>query len=164
MTLWLIAVAVLIGGLALVLGGRRIRRGEGLGEGRTLDLDCRTLYSGRYGLSGRPDRLIREGKFVVPEEWKSSKRVHDSHRAQIGVYFMLIEEAAGLRPPHGYVVTGDGARIRVENANDLRAMVLRVADGIRAARRLLDEPIRVDRSPNHCRTCGQRENCAQRRE
>ena len=86
MTLWLIIFAALIVGLLLVLGGRGMRDRRGLGHGRTTELDNRTLYSARYGLAGRPDRII-EGN--IPEEWKGSKRVYDSHRAQLGCYFIL---------------------------------------------------------------------------
>jgi hypothetical protein len=34
----------------------------------TTDLDRRHLDSARYGLAGRPDRIIKGG---IPEEWKS---------------------------------------------------------------------------------------------
>src|SRR4051812_17800684 len=99
-------LAVLLAiGILLMLAGRRMRNNRGLGQGRTLALDNRTLYSRRLGLAGRPDRII-EGN--IPEEWKSSKRVYDSHKAQMGVYFILIEDKTGVRPPHGYIVTGDG--------------------------------------------------------
>ena len=127
--LWLIV------GLTLILGGRGIRRRRGLTEGRTLDLDGRTLRSAQLGLIGRPDRILLEDGVPVPEEWKSSLRVYDSHRAQVGVYLLLIEEETGVRPPHGYVVTGDGGRERVKNTEELRAWVLGVAEQFREARR-----------------------------
>jgi hypothetical protein len=45
MTPFVAAVLVLSIGLALILSGRQVRRRRGLGQGRTLDLDSRTLYS-----------------------------------------------------------------------------------------------------------------------
>jgi len=66
------AVLALVVGLLLVVVGQWMRRGRGLGEGRTVALDNALLTSRRYGLTGRPDRLIREGGMVIPEEWKSS--------------------------------------------------------------------------------------------
>jgi hypothetical protein len=63
-----------------------------LGAGRTVAIDNVTLTSRRYGLTGRMDRLIRDEDTVVIEEWKSSRRVWPSHRAQMGAYFILIEE------------------------------------------------------------------------
>jgi hypothetical protein len=59
--IWLTAIAALFIGILLVLSGRRLRRQRGLGQGRTLDLDGRNLYSVKYGLSGRPDRIIEGG-------------------------------------------------------------------------------------------------------
>jgi hypothetical protein len=56
------------------------------------DLRSLTLTSHRLGLTGRPDRLIGEGGMVIPEEWKSSRSVWPNHRAQLGVYFLLIED------------------------------------------------------------------------
>lgn len=47
-------------------------------------------------------------------------RVYDSHRAQIGAYFLLIEEATVVRPPHEIIMLGDGRRGMVENTADLR--------------------------------------------
>ena len=56
------------------------------------------------------------------------------HRAQLGVYFLLIEDQLGVRPTHGFIVCGDGTRHRVENDDELRAWVLELAGQIRAAR------------------------------
>jgi len=153
---WILAVLALIIGLALVLRGRGIRSRRGLGQGRTLDLDSRNLYSRHHGLAGRPDRIIEGG---IPEEWKSARRVYDSHRAQMGAYFILIEEETGVRPPHGFIVTGDGTRHRIDNTDELRARVLDVADQTRAARRQVAELSQVNPPPAKCRSCGRRANC-----
>ena len=155
----IIAAAVLVIGLLLVLSGRGMRRRRGLGAGRTLELDDRTLYSARYGLAGRPDRIVERN---IPEEWKSARRVYDSHKAQLGCYFILIEEETGIRPPHGFIVTGDGQRVKVENTDELRAWVHSVADQIRAARRQVAEIIHVNQPAAKCRGCGMRESCGQR--
>ncbi len=157
------AVIFLIIGLLLILSGKGMRNRRGLTDARTLDLDGRTLYSRRIGLAGRPDRIIEENGVPIPEEWKSARRVYDSHRAQMAVYFILIEEATGVRPPHGFIVTGDGQRHRIENTPELRARVIEVADQIRAARRQLAKTIHVIQSPAKCRACGMREYCGQRR-
>lgn len=157
-----IAAAALIVGLLLIVSGRSMRHRRGLTDARTLDLDGRTLFSTNLGLTGRPDRVVEEGGVPIPEEWKSARRVHDSHRAQLGVYLILIEEVTGIRPPHGYVVMGDGQRHRVENTAELRARVLAIAEQIRAARRDLAEIIQVRQPASKCRGCGVREACGQR--
>jgi CRISPR-associated exonuclease Cas4 len=158
---WLLlglVVAVLV-----VIAVVRLRESRGLGWGRTVALDDQTLVSHRYGLTGRPDRLIRQAGMIIPEEWKSARRVWPSHRAQMGCYFLLIEDQLGVRPTHGFVVLGDGTRVRVENTEELRAWVLKVADQIRAARARIAQPIPVNPTPGQCRACGMRRHCGQAR-
>ena len=122
-----------------------------------------TLTSRRLGLTGRPDRLIREGGTIIIEEWKSSWRVWPSHRAQMGTYFILVEDQLGVRPTHGFIVCGDGVRHRIDNTESLRAWVLGLAGQIRAARARVGEVIPVEPKPRQCRVCGQRGSCGQAR-
>jgi CRISPR-associated exonuclease Cas4 len=157
------AAAALMVGVLLMLGGRGLRRRQGLGEGRTVALDNVTLTSRRYGLTGRVDRLIRTGGTVIPEEWKSARVLRPWHRAQMGVYFLLIEDQMGMRPPHGFVVTGDGMRHRIDNDDALRTWVLDLAGRIRAARKAVTLPIAVNPKPGQCRPCGMRSHCGQAR-
>jgi CRISPR-associated exonuclease Cas4 len=157
------AALALVAGLLLVLAGKSLRRGMGLGSGRTVALDNVTLTSRRLGLTGRPDRLVREGRMVIPEEWKSARKVWPNRRAQMGVYFLLIEDQLHVRPTHGVIVCGDGTRHRVENEEGLRMWVLQLADEIRASRRTMAEPIAVNPSPGQCRPCAFRAHCVQAR-
>jgi CRISPR-associated exonuclease Cas4 len=154
-----IAISALVVGFLLILAGKSTRQKRGLTDTTTLDLDDRTLYSRRLGLAGRPDRIV-EGH--IPEEWKSSLRVYESHRVQLGCYFLLIEEESGVKPTHGFIVTGRGERHRIENTPELRAWVLVVAEQIRAARQKIREAIPVIQPAAKCRACGMREGCGQR--
>jgi len=122
-----------------------------------------TLASHRLGLTGRPDRIIKTDGTVVVEEWKSSRRVWPSHRAQMAVYFLLIEEELRIRPTHGFIVLGDGSRHKIDNTEQLRSWVLDIANQIRAARKAVTVPISVNPSVGQCRACGQRGNCGQAR-
>jgi CRISPR-associated exonuclease Cas4 len=160
---WIVAAAVaaLVMGLVLMLGGRGLRGRLGLEAGRTVALDNVTLTSLRYGLTGRPDRLIRGGGTVIPEEWKSSRAVWPNHRAQMGVYFLLIEDQLSIRPPHGFIVCSDGTRHHVDNTAELRAWVLEVAGQIRAARAAMSTPILVEPRSGQCRPCGMLGHCGQ---
>ncbi len=158
-----IAAALLLLGLLLLLGGRGLRRRHGLGGGRTMSLDRLTLTSVRLGLTGRPDRLIKTGGTILVEEWKTARVLRPWHRAQLGVYFLLVEEELRLRPTHGILVGGDGTRHRVENTAELRAWVLRVAGQIRAARSRVALPLAVAPRPGQCRPCGMQGHCTQRR-
>jgi CRISPR-associated exonuclease Cas4 len=156
------AVVLLLGGL-LILAGRGLRRRHGLGQGRTIALDNVTLVSTQLGLTGRVDRLIKRDGTIIPEEWKSAHTLRPWHRAQMGVYFLLIEDRMHVRPPYGVIVCGDGSRHRIGNDERLRAWVLELAAEIRAARAGVKRPIPVDPWPGQCRPCGMRSRCSQAR-
>lgn len=156
-----IALLGLLVGFLLILAGAGIRRRRGLGAGKTVSLDRVTLTSRRLGLTGRPDRLVKAGGTVIPEEWKSARTVRPWHRVQMGVYFLLIEQELGIRPPHGFLVLGDGKRQQIDNSGELRALVLDLAEQIRAAQQSVNQPILVNPAPGQCRPCGQRGNCGQ---
>lgn len=70
----LFAVALVLAflGLLLVVLAYRGRHGRGLGSGETVALDNVTLFSERLKLTGRPDRIVKQGETLIPEEWKSS--------------------------------------------------------------------------------------------
>lgn len=160
---WILAAALVLGllGLLLVVLSKRGRAMRGLGSGETVALDNVTLFSERLRLVGRPDRIVRDGGQLIPEEWKSSKRVNHGHRLQLGAYFLLIEEEYGERPPFGVVVLGDGSRVEVENTEALRSEVLSIAEKIRERRAMLAAEIPVSQPAWKCRVCGQRKNCGQ---
>jgi len=162
---WLAAGAALalLLGLVLMLLGRGMRRRRGLGQGKTVALDNITLISRRHGLTGRPDRLVKTGGTIIPEEWKSSRTLRAWHRAQLGVDFLLIEDHLRVTPPYGFVVTGDGTRHRVDNDEGLRAWVLDMAAQIRAARAAVRVPLPVTPVRGQCRFCGMLGHCKQAR-
>ena len=81
----------------------------------------------------------------------------------MGVYFLLIEDRLGVKPPHGFIVCGDGTRHKIENAAELRDWVIKVADQIRAARARVTQPLRVNPKPGQCRPCGMHGHCGQAR-
>lgn len=168
MALFLVLVGLLVAFclwlvLALIQGGREVRRREGLSAGRTVSLDRVTLRSERLRLIGRPDRIVRACGEVIPEEWKSGRTLRPSHKAQLGVYFLLIEDQWNVVPTHGFIVLGDGSRHRIANDATLRTETLRLVEGVRAARRAVERPIPVDPPAGKCRVCGQRANCGQAR-
>ncbi len=133
----ILALAALIIGIVLMLYGRRERGTRGLIDATTLDIDTETLRSRRLGLTARPDSMIREGRMRIPVELKSANRVYPNHLVQLGAQLILIEEIYGTRPTHGYVVTGDGERHRIENSDELRAWVIKEAEELRQAKRKL---------------------------
>ena len=156
-----VALGLALLALLLVVLASRKRRARGFAGGTTVALDDVTLYSERLKLVGRPDRIVRQGENLIPEEWKSSKRVNQGHRLQLGTYFLLIEEEYGVRPPFGVVVLGDGSRVEVKNTERLRSEVLAIAQKIREHRAKIREEIPVRQPAAKCRGCGQRGNCGQ---
>jgi CRISPR-associated exonuclease Cas4 len=78
-------------------------------------------------------------------------------------HFLVIEDQLGVKPTHGVIVTGDGARHRIENTDALRARVLDLDRQIRAARAAAAVPIPVSPKRGQCRPCGMRGRCAQAR-
>jgi CRISPR-associated exonuclease Cas4 len=81
-------------------------------------------------------------------------------RAQMGTYFILIVDRLGVRPTHGFIVCGDGARHRIDNTEELRAWVLDLAG--RFGRRGRGEMIPVEPTPRQCRPCGMQGHCGRR--
>ena len=149
--------------LLALIGVYRLIRAWRLREIEVLSRDQTRLASTSLGLSGRPDRLIRlRNGTIIPKEKKSSKRLYDSHRVQVGAYLLLVEEAYGVRPPYGVVVLGDGREAKVRNTARLRRWTLDVADDIRAQRADASRPARVRPTPGQCRSCGVRDHCTQR--
>lgn len=160
---WIALAAILAFslGMLLISSGIRLRRRRGLGGGESLSVDRLVLSSHALGLIGQPDRIIRHRGTVIIEEWKSSARLWPEHRLQLGVYFLLVEDQWKIRPPHGFVVTKDGRRHRIENTPELRDQVLAIAADIRHARRNVSLAISVDQPARKCRGCGQLSNCGQ---
>ena len=91
--------------LLAIVGVVRLLRAWQLRQTEVLSRDETRLASDGLGLSGRPDRLIRlRNRAIIPREKKSSKRLYDSHRVQVGAYLLLIEEK------YGVVELGDGTK------------------------------------------------------
>src|SRR5919202_1859958 len=94
------------------------RRRYGL-RGRILaaddsNLGAPTLRSERLGLAARPDHLVRVGETVIPVEQKpTARRAWPSHQLQVAAQCALVEEATGIRPPHGLLVLANGVQDRV---------------------------------------------------
>lgn len=166
MTEWalILGLGLLIFGGLLVAWALRARKIRGLGPGKSVSLDDLVLFSERLKIVGRPDRIVGLGEYFIPEEWKpSARRVYHSHRLQVAVYCLLIEERFGRRPPYGVVVLAGGERVEVPFTDELRAEVLTVAEKIREHRRNIREEIPVRQPAAKCRGCGQRGNCRQAR-
>ena len=158
-------IAVLIGFL-VILYGRRQRRQFNLPAGAVAYEDLRrgasvskTLVSARFGISGKPVLLIDTCRGMVPVELKHSgrpprgKEPHDSHRAQLLVYCLLVEENFRVRVPYG-IVRYQGDQDRVVPFDDHnRRWIFDVIEEIRTAREKGNQH-RSHNKPARCIGCG----------
>jgi CRISPR-associated exonuclease Cas4 len=154
------AIAVLIC-LLLTLWARRLRRLSGLPAGAVAYSDanaferCETLRAPRYGLSGRPDFLVRLlSGALVPVEHKSSlapARPYENHLIQAFAYCVLVEENFHRAPPFARIQYRD-RYFDVPYDSGARAWVIEVAEEIRRSDGL---PLRRShQAPGKCRGWG----------
>lgn len=134
------------------------RRRCGFG-GETVSRDDLELKSERLGLIGRPDRIERVGKYLIPVDKKTGNSVYPNHRAQMGAYFLIIEDVTGVRPPYGYIVLSKGQRMRIMNTKELRAWVLSIRKKRIKLKQMPPAPP-ANATVNKCRRCGYRARCA----
>lgn len=123
-----------------------------------------SLVSTQYGLSGRPDYLVRVDCGVVPVELKSGKsprsgRPYDGHLFQLVAYCLLVEDVCRAVVPYG-VIEYEDRSIRVEYNSALRRSLLVLLEQIRTAKRSGEFHIDHDR-PGKCRSCGFHETCGE---
>lgn len=158
LTLLLCAAAAVI--VLLILLSRR----DGLPRGQVIYQDltdawkpAAILRSETYGISGKPDLLLRDGNALVPVEVKSynaPEEPYASNLMQLAAYFLLIEENYDARPDYGIIRYADRS-ICVENSRKLRGMLLRTLSDMRGWDGSLPKCNRGGR----CAACGFRDAC-----
>ncbi len=89
----------------------RRRKATGIPRGRLIYSDTsrwqvqeEPLYDEELGLSGRPDYIFEDGRYIIPVEIKSSRppeSPYASHILQLAAYCLLIERNFHKRPPYG---------------------------------------------------------------
>lgn len=120
------------------------------------------LVSTKYGLTGRPDYLVRISEGIVPVEVKSAKypssgRPHDSHAMQLAAYCLLVEDVLGTNVPYGIIRYRD-REVSVAYTPELRAELLDVLDEMREARRS-NEVHRNHDDSRRCANCYMQDYC-----
>jgi CRISPR-associated exonuclease Cas4 len=162
----------LLAGLLLLLARRsRSRTGIPAGEIFYQDLvgqpfDAPVLRSPLWGISGKPDCLIRTPEGVVPVELKKSKKppargeVYPNHMIQNLAYCALVEDQMGTRVPYGLVIYAGHQVRRVEYTDATRLWLQQVVADIRLAR-TLPQVRRNHQLRGRCSGCGLRSQCDQ---
>jgi CRISPR-associated exonuclease Cas4 len=164
-------LVALIAAVLAWLVGRRLLARTGLPVRNILYADVGSTFpqtepltSQRYGLSGKPDYLVRLTEGLAPIEVKSchapaSGRPYKGHLFQLAAYCLLVEDVFAAHVPHGLVNYEDRS-IQVDFTPSLRASVLALLDEMRAARR--GEELHIDHNrPGKCRSCGFRSVCGE---
>jgi CRISPR-associated exonuclease Cas4 len=164
-----LAVVLLIAGLALFWVASRRRKDLGLPAGRIIYADTRAwgavqepLYDRTLGLTGRPDYLVRKGKHTIPVEVKTnqvSNAPYDSHIFQLAAYCRLVESTFGVRPPYG-ILHYSNRTYAIDYTRQLENALLNLLDEMRSQEHSQD----IDRSHNQaarCARCGFRTACDQ---
>jgi CRISPR-associated exonuclease Cas4 len=170
MVWFLLALALLVLGLALLWLARHQRNRSGVPTGRIVYADMgawqrceHALFSARQRITGKPDYLVEEHGRIIPVEVKPGReadRPYEGDVLQLAAYCLLVEEEYGQRPPYGLLKYRPGVW-RIDYTPELRQQLL-----ARVAQMRADLTAR-DLSPNHheaqrCQRCGQREHCSQR--
>lgn len=121
------------------------------------------LRSRRYGLSGRPDYIVREGGLPIPVEVKPGRNAPRPYRndvLQLAAYCLLVSEREGRRVPYGRLRYGDRT-FRIAYTPALEQELLETLAAMRAAMGQRAAPDRSHDVPARCRHCGLREQCGQ---
>lgn len=129
-----------------------------------IDMDqSKTFRSQRYGLSGRPDYVIRMKENLIPVEEKTGRTPRGplfSHILQVAAYCLLIEETSGKAPPYGLLKYPEHEH-EIEYNEDLKKVLLQKLDEMRTILETKDAHRNHDR-PGKCISCSRRHICPER--
>ena len=167
---YLLVLALLITGVALLLLSRRSRAATGLPTGRIVYSDtggwqpvASPLLSRRYGLVGKPDYVVEERGEWTPVEVKPTRRATTPYLSdvlQLAAYCLLIEDVWGRAPRRGLLRYSEQT-FAVDYTPDLRATLLATLDEMRTQARARDVA-RDHTEAGRCRACGVRAACDER--
>ena len=168
-----LGVALALAGVLALAGllwwrARVARRGLGLPQGRVVYADMAgwergaPLYAPRYGLSGKPDYLLRLGPRTIPVEVKPGRVASQPYEAdvmQLAAYCLLVEETTGYGPPYGLLRYREQT-FRIPYDRRMRAKLAEVLAKMR--RDLLRRELhRSHEESQRCRLCGHRGHCGE---
>jgi CRISPR-associated exonuclease Cas4 len=161
--------ALLLFGLAVgaLAWSSRLRALHGLPGGKVVysdtgasEIPARSLFSPRYGLTGKPDYLVATRRGLVPVEVKPTREdaePQESHLLQLLAYCLLLEETEGKRPPYG-LLRYKHETFKVDYNSETRAYLINVLDEMRDARQQV-EVHRNHEQRGRCRACAYAELC-----
>lgn len=126
-----------------------------------IDMDeSKVFKSDKYGLSGRPDYIMKLADNLIPVEEKKGRTPQGplfSHILQVAAYCLLIEDTMGKAPPYGLLKYPE-REDEIEYNEDLKKVLSAKLDEMREAIRK-DEAHRNHDRPGKCRSCSRRDVC-----
>jgi len=129
-----------------------------------IDMDQSKVFkSERYGLTGRPDYIIKLKDQLIPVEEKKGRTPRGplfSHILQIAAYCLLIEETNGTAPSHGLLKYPEHEH-DIEYNEDLKKVLLEKLEEMRGVIAKQDAHRNHNR-PGKCLNCSRREVCPER--
>ncbi len=129
-----------------------------------IDMDRSKVFrSEKYGLSGRPDYIIKLKNQIIPVEEKKGRTPRGplfSHILQVAAYCLLIEETEGEAPSHGLLKYPEHEH-DIEYNEDLKKVLL---EKLQEMREVMDkgDAHRNHNRPGKCMNCSRREVCPER--
>lgn len=142
------------------------RREYGIQDGKVvysdLDKPAKPLFSRQFGISGKPDYIIKDkDNVLIPVELKSgrAKQPHRGHMLQLAAYCLLIEETYDKTVPYGILVYGDGKQHLIKFDDALRVDLLSTVEEMRKCWNE-GHPTRNHSSKGKCSSCLLREDCS----
>ena len=171
-----LVLATTLAVLAVVLFvlSRNVRVKTGIPAGQIFYQDlggqpfqAEVLRSLRWGISGKPDCLLRITEGVVPVELKRSKKapsrggVYPNHAIQNLAYCALVEDQMRVRVPYGLVLYAGHQVRRVEYNDENKRWLAEIVQEVGSASEL-STVMRNHRLPARCSGCGLRASCSQR--
>jgi len=162
----LLALTLVLLGVGLLLAAIYLRRRIGLPSGAIIYSDAtgtgQTIRSERYGLVGKPDYLLRQGRYLIPVEVKPGRTAAQPYRSdilQLAAYGLLVEEAYGVAPPYGLIRYQSGSH-KVPFTPQLRQELLATIAAMRQDL-LAANVLPNHHSPARCAACAYRYACGQ---
>mgnify|MGYP001095689750 CR=1 FL=1 len=129
-----------------------------------IDMDeSKVFKSDAYGLSGRPDYVIKLADNLIPVEEKKGRTPQGplfSHILQVAAYCLLIEDTMGKAPPYGLLKYPE-REDEVEYNEDLKKVLVEKLGEMREIIRTGEAHRNHDR-PGKCRNCSRKDVCPER--
>ena len=129
-----------------------------------IDFDSSKVFkSEKFGLSGRPDYVIKIQNDLIPVEEKTGRTPQGplfSHILQVAAYCLLIEDTEGKAPPYGLLKYPQHEH-DIEYNQDLRRLLLEKLADMRVAMKRGDVHRNHNR-PGKCKYCSRRSVCPEK--